>query len=167
MTFRATLPSQPAVAIFHRQCRRSIGYLLHQNRQRKFRHIATSYFGGESSWACRRLRHRPRCAPARRSSTVHSLRVCSTPHNGYSGASCKNHDLCTKCLTHIKCGLRLCILYVRNGGRHGGLRIRAGKYRRSVLGRSIGRAKSCQIAWNSDPAFASNSDPPGRLDLST
>lgn len=36
----------------------------------------------------------------------------------------------------------LCILYVRNGERYGGVRVRAGEHRRSVLSRSIGRAES-------------------------
>jgi hypothetical protein len=39
---------------------------------------------------------------------------------------CNNHELCTKSLTHIKCAFMLCILYVRNGERYDGLRIRAG-----------------------------------------
>src|ERR1700694_792695 len=59
-------------------------------------------------------------------------------------ALCKN-DLCTICLTHIKCGSTLCILYVRNGGRYGGLRIRAGKHRWPILGRPISRAKSSEM----------------------
>ncbi len=47
---------------------------------------------------------------------------------GQHGRVCKNLDLCTNPLTHIKCGFTLCKLYVRNRGRYGGLRIRAGKH---------------------------------------
>jgi hypothetical protein len=48
-------------------------------------------------------------------------------------------------MTHIKCGFMLCILYVRNGERYGGLRIRAGEHRRPILVRSIGRVKSSKM----------------------
>src|SRR5260370_42489927 len=60
-------------------------------------------------------------------------------------ALCKNHDLCTKSLTYIKCGFMLCILYVRNGGRYGGVWIRAGKHGRPILGCPISRAKSREM----------------------
>src|SRR6266404_253121 len=76
---------------------------------------------------------------------MHKLRVRSTPHNGHSAAPCKNHDLCTNVLTHIKCGLTLCILYVRNGERYDGLWIRAGKHRWPILGRPTGRAESSKL----------------------
>jgi hypothetical protein len=36
-------------------------------------------------------------------------------------------------MTYTKCGFVLCILYVRNGGRYGALRIRAGKHVRAFL----------------------------------
>src|ERR1039458_929158 len=52
-------------------------------------------------------------------------------HQQQTSRSCKNHDLCTNSLTHIKCGFMLCILYVRNGGRYDGLWIRAGKHPQS------------------------------------
>src|SRR5450759_3330557 len=55
------------------------------------------------------------------------------PQQRTSMPPCKNHDLCTKLLTHIECGFMLCILYVRNGGRYDGLRIRAGEHRRSIF----------------------------------
>src|SRR5216684_479102 len=60
-------------------------------------------------------------------------------------ALCKNHDLCTKCLTHIKRGLMLCILDVRNGGRHGGLRLRAREHRWPILVRPISLTKSSKM----------------------
>src|SRR5882672_11785953 len=76
---------------------------------------------------------------------AHWPRVRSTPHNGHSAAPCKNHDLCTNSLTHIKRGFMLCILYVRNGGRYGGLRICAGEHRWSISSRPISRAKSSKM----------------------
>src|SRR5260370_24352382 len=60
-------------------------------------------------------------------------------------ALCKNHDLCTNSLTHIKCCFMLCILYVQNGERYGGLRIRACEHGRSILLRPISRAKSSKM----------------------
>src|SRR5258705_9476690 len=39
----------------------------------------------------------------------------------------------------------LCILYVRNGGRHDGLRIRACEHRWPILVRPISRAKSSKM----------------------
>src|SRR4030088_1023398 len=55
---------------------------------------------------------------------------------------CKTHDLCTNPLTHMKCGFMLCILYVRNGERYDGVRIRAGKHRRPIPGCPTSRAES-------------------------
>src|SRR5260370_30707396 len=57
-------------------------------------------------------------------------------------ALCKNLDLCTNSLTHIKCCFMLCILYVQNGERYGGLPIRAGGHGPSILVPPIIRAKS-------------------------
>ena len=37
----------------------------------------------------------------------------------------------------------------------------------AMLQFAVGRGLLCQIAWNCDPTFASNSDPPERIDLST
>src|SRR6266576_3169484 len=71
--------------------------------------------------------------------------AASAPHNGHRSASCKNRDLCTNPLPHIKCGFMLCILYVRNGGRYAGLRIRAGEHRRSVFIRPISRTQSREM----------------------
>src|SRR5674476_79735 len=58
---------------------------------------------------------------------------------------CENHDLCTECLTHMECGFMLCILYVRNGERYGGLWIRAGEHRGSILVRPNSRAQSREM----------------------
>ena len=44
---------------------------------------------------------------------------------------------------------------------------KTGGGKRTVIMREVVNGLMCQIAWNSDPTFASNSDPPGRLDLST
>src|SRR5260370_7307429 len=57
-------------------------------------------------------------------------------------ALCKNHDLCTNSLTHIKCCFMLCILYVQNGERYGGLPIPAWGDGRANLVRPINPAKS-------------------------
>jgi hypothetical protein len=38
------------------------------------------------------------------------------PAHRTSIGSCKNHDLCTECLTLILQRFMLCIIYVRNGG---------------------------------------------------
>src|SRR6267143_6657707 len=92
------------------------------------------------------------------------------PHNGHSAAPCKNHDLCTKSLTLIEYGFTLCILYVRNGERYGGLRIRAGEHRRSISIRPISRTQSRKMRedfsgedqWRqigSEAARPSNGDP--------
>ena len=62
---------------------------------------------------------------------THSLRVRSTLHNGHRSAT--------------EWASMVCILYVRNGDRYGGLRIRAGKHRRPVLGRADSRAKSGEM----------------------
>src|SRR3981189_1833031 len=51
----------------------------------------------------------------------------------------------TNPLTHIKRGFMLCILYVRNGDRYGGLRICAGEHRWSISSRPISRAKSSKM----------------------
>src|SRR5260370_28803191 len=63
-------------------------------------------------------------------------------------ALCKNHDLCTNSLTHIKCCFMLCILYVQNGERYGGLRIRACEHGRAILVRPISPGKGSKIREN-------------------
>src|ERR1019366_6064133 len=50
-----------------------------------------------------------------------------------------------KSLTHVKCGFTLCILYVRNGERYGGLWICACEHRRPILVRPISRAKNSEV----------------------
>src|SRR5882672_12429868 len=76
---------------------------------------------------------------------MRSLRVRSTPHPGHLPTPCTKHDLCTKLLPLIKCGFKLCILYVRNGGRYGGLWIRTCEHRRAILIGTISRTESGEM----------------------
>src|SRR6267378_391993 len=83
---------------------------------------------------------------------MRSLRVRSTPHPGHLPTPCTKHDLCTKLLPLIKCGFKLCILYVRNGGRYGGLWIRTCEHRRFFARKRFNPERP---GWFLDPVSAS------------
>ena len=52
---------------------------------------------------------------SKRELAMRPLKVRWIPHNGHD-RRCRNHELSTGSLTHIKCGFMVCILYVQNGG---------------------------------------------------